>query len=657
MKRMKYTIFFCILFIGMMIIGESYIFKLDNFYAEYSNTSLYLQRETTEEEMKRDVLDSAGRNQVEVFAYIDTPASSFRKSIEIYGSKGVEPFINEHQNIKSGTYSSLFLGSLDFTFNDFNEIPDIGKVHQYYVIGEKDDVHQFKMELIDKYAGNHPKDGFPDKESKKNIISIWLLITAIALLLTFYDIVLQKKENLIRISMGERISWLVLKNITYDTAAYLGIFALTLLVLSKYTSVYFMFPLSLSMFGMLLLFNALLYVYLYFNNLKEVFSNVKGSKKLLALNYGLKLLTSVVTIMIISSNIGLIFESISLAKQKAFFEDYKDYYYTGMWHRPSETRNAGEDNVYDYNLNNSFHERFFEEFDATMITNYTYTNQSSDHIVANNHAVPYLSEKIKELQGKPLDKDIYFLVPEDLRDDKEILEGLEADVRAYKGEDFTYTLEVIYYQDNAEVVSIDENLLYGSKIARKPVILLDNQKPYFKKVKDENDSFTGLGNEKNIMYKLNDEKFAAFVKEHGMEGEIIYKNNVYENYMGKWTIAKRILYINFIFSALVLILEFIIITAIIKMEYEVNAIELSIKKVLGYSMAEKNRKIIFITIITTLLSILFAVFISIFYKLDEMSYLAAGGAAILVLEMAVIIFYIRRIEKAKIQSVLKGGNL
>ena len=69
MKRIKYIISIIIIVVGLIIIGESYIFHLRDFYTQFSNTTLYLQPNTENEEMKNDILDSAEKNGVEVFCY------------------------------------------------------------------------------------------------------------------------------------------------------------------------------------------------------------------------------------------------------------------------------------------------------------------------------------------------------------------------------------------------------------------------------------------------------------------------------------------------------------------------------------------------------------------------------------------------------------
>ncbi|WP_394514694.1 hypothetical protein [Priestia aryabhattai] len=66
MKTIKYIISLCIIFIGILIIGESHIFRLNNFYTDFDNTT-YLQKDTNDVEMANDILNSAKSNDVEVF--------------------------------------------------------------------------------------------------------------------------------------------------------------------------------------------------------------------------------------------------------------------------------------------------------------------------------------------------------------------------------------------------------------------------------------------------------------------------------------------------------------------------------------------------------------------------------------------------------------
>jgi putative ABC transport system permease protein len=657
LKLIKYIVSFCVLFIGMLIIGESHIFRLNNFYTEFDNTTLYLQTDTTDKEMVNDIVDSAARNEVEVFAFIRSPRSKFLTEFDLYGTTGVEEYINENLNIFEEEYRSLFLGDIQFTFNDMKYVPGIEKIHDFYLIGSKEQVHQFKMDLIDKYAGNHPKEGYVSKESRNTIVSIWLLVISIILFLSFYDVVFQKKENLIRVSMGERIGKIIWKNILLDSFVVTLLFTLVLYILSKYTYVYFEFCISLLLFVILLFLNALLYLNLYFYNLKEVFSNVRGSKKLLSLNYSLKLVTAIITIFIISSNVALIFESFSLYKQKSFFEDHADYYYTRLEHRLIVNNDGSfTDRIKESTIAQAaFYREFFETFEATLLANASGILNGKG-ILANKNAFDYLLREIKELRGLNLTKDIYFIIPEKMTDDAMIIDQMREAIRFYEGDNFTYNYDVVYYDDIVNIISIDENYINGSEFVKNPVIIYNNMSADVlqSQINDDSHKITFLH---DIMYKITDDEFNRFIEEHDLTDQIVIKTNVLENYKNHWRNAKRTLYINLIFSMLVLCLEFIIISSLIKLDYEVNAIELSIKKVMGHSMLEKNSKIIIMTVITAIFSILSTVTVAIIIRLDEVFYLAIGGIVILVLEVSVILFYVRKIENAKIQKILKGGNI
>ncbi|MBB3907805.1 hypothetical protein [Anoxybacteroides rupiense] len=657
MKAIKYIISFCIIFVGMLIIGESHIFYLDNFYTRFDHTTMYLQSDTTDEEMVQDILRSAERHKVDVFTFIRSPRSTFLTEFDIYGTSGVERHLNEQVQLSEREYMSLFLGSLRFTFHQLEDIPTMENVHDFYVIGRDKQVYEFKMDLINKYAGNHPKDGYVSKESRNTIMSIWLLITSIILLLSYYDVILQKKENLIRISLGERISKIVWRNIVLDSFVLISLFVIVVYVLSKYTYVFFRLDISLIFFSLLLLLNAFLYVNLYFFNVKEVFSNVKGSKKLLSLNYGLKLVTAVITIFVLSSNIMLISESYRLYKQKSFFKDYADYYYTRLEYKPVEN----SDGAFDVGGNEStmvqvtFYKEFFGKYNATLLAS-TSGLFNGQGILANKNALDYLSGEIKELRNQPLTKEIYVLLPKKWKGDTRIIDEINSAILFYIGDQFTDDYDLIYYTGNREIISIDENYTYGSKLVKDPIIIYDNRAADALEFPIENQSPITYVHE--IMYKIpSEQEFNRFVEAHDLKGQIVAKTNVFENYKNKWVMAKRVLYMNSIFSLLVLLLEWIIISSIIKLEYEVNAIELSIKKVLGHSIFEKNRKIVLMTAVTTLLSIISAVWVAYALGLSDVYYLVVGGVVIIVLELLVIVFYICKIENAKISKILKGGNI
>ncbi|MGX9161943.1 DUF1430 domain-containing protein [Priestia megaterium] len=658
MKIFKFVISFIVIFIGMMIIGESKIFQVDNFYSEFTSTTLYLQPDTMEKEMKKDIINSAQKNQVEVFSFKRFPHSTYNIEINIYGTSNVKEYLEEHLNIMSKEYNSIFLGNININFSNLNDIKDIKDVHDFYVIGSKSNIHEFKMDLIDKYAGNHPQEGYKNNDIRNTILTIWFLVAVVILLLTFYEINKNKKELLVRIVNGAKISNIVLRNILLDSLVLISLFIIVLLLLKNYTNVFYRFDISLTFFLLILLLNSALYLKTYFLNLKEAFSNIKGSHKLLSVSYALKLITAIVTTLVISSNIAIMFDSYSLYKQKSFFKHYSDYYYTRINYKNILESN-GENEKFVSSIDKSiavqdkFYKKFFQKFDATLLSK-TFDINDNEGIIANKNSYPYLSSKIKSLKSKKLNQDYYFLVPKALSNtlkEPELNEMLSFYGRGVKKR----ANDVIFYEDNINLVSIDENLPYYSKIAKNPIILFLNVDE--KRESKQLNSQLDLSYSTDIMYKISEGAFNTFIKQNDLENQIVTVTNVWENYEHKWNLAKRLLIINFIFSMLILFLEATVIYSIIKMEYEINAIELSIKKTLGHSAFGRNLKLISITIITFLVSIISTVLISKSLDIHRIPYLVIGGVSILLLELLVIFFYIRKVEKNRIPKILKGGNL
>ena len=124
------------------------------------------------------------------------------------------------------------------------------------------------------------------------------------------------------------------------------------------------------------------------------------------------------------------------------------------------------------------------------------------------------------------------------------------------------------------------------------------------------------------MYELTEKELQTFINDNNLESEIHSVTNVYENYIYHWTILKRSMCISIALCLLILFLEFIVIKYIIKLEYEANAIELSLKKILGYGLWEKNSRILILTLIASIVSIIFSSIIGIIFKISEAKFIA-----------------------------------
>lgn len=661
MKKIKFIISFILILLGFFITGESYQLYLDNFETSSYSTTLFLNGSpnNTEQKMVEDITKASEQNSVQVFTIVSDVKSMLLSERRIYGTTGIDKYIQDHYQIQEKSYPSLLSGTKKVVFHPLEDLvnnEDLASISQYYLIGDKDDILNFKDSLNGVYAGNFPQEGY-DSSGKVNIFFVWFLISIVLLFLSYYDIILQKKESFIRISLGERTSSIILKNITLDTIMYSVIFFVIFFTLQHHTSTFFHLNISSGVFISMLFFNALIYFTLYFYNLKEALAGTKSSRKLLIMNYALKILSVVISLTIVSSNIAVIVEGVQFYQQRSFFKEHADYFYVKMQY--SLTPGQDEDHSLEdsFLVTETFYRKFFKDFDATQLV--TSGVLGNNVMLANQNSITYLQEHIDELSNINSQKELYFILPQHMRNDTNLISQLKNSFELVEQNEFRYDYDIIYYVGNPKIICIDEFSLNGSFYMESPIIIYNNM-DLSENVDSANASHFRWDYAHDILYKLSPDQFASYVAEHSTDTNKLHYQltNALEKYEYQWSIIKRTLYLNVILTLLILFLEFFIITTILRLEYEVNAIELSIKKVLGYTVWQKNRKILLITVIPTLLGIVAALILRMFIDVEQYyKYLIYGSLLILIIEPFIILSYIRKLERTNVQKILKGGSL
>ncbi len=112
MKKLKFLISAILILLGFTIVGELHHFYLDNFMNGITYTTLYLQSNISENEMKEDILRSAKSNNVDFFVLQTEVKSTFEKAFCIYQSSDkiqkylYKQFDVQEKNIK--VYSPVY---------------------------------------------------------------------------------------------------------------------------------------------------------------------------------------------------------------------------------------------------------------------------------------------------------------------------------------------------------------------------------------------------------------------------------------------------------------------------------------------------------------------------------------------------------------------
>ncbi len=651
-KQLKVLMVTLILALSLFIIGESRMLKLEGFSDPFDTTTLYPNSKKSEKQMIADIYAAAERNQMDVFTYEETPNGSFSSTKTIYGTEGVEKHL-ANQQIRSETYDSVFLGDITFTFKPLYEHPRLAYTPNFYGIGSSDAVKAFKMDLIDTYAGNHPQLGYNEHTERNRVLGIWSLVIIITVLMTFYELSMNRKELLVRLSMGERLSLMIGKSIAFDSVIVLGIFAFSFGLLRQVTPLDPYWQFLLLLVFILLVCNGLVYLLIGRLQIKEAFANSYRSRTLLSMTYGLKFITALLTILMLSSTITVITEAVALYQQRDFFETKQTYDYTYIGHKITSPNYSDETSpALSEQIQTELYRRYQTDFSGTLVTplaNFSTRDQTA--LILNRQAFEEIKERLPEVTDVFTNK-LTIIAPEQATPpSKEELDNTLQSLGL--GPFIEQQYETIRYTTPLELTAIDQNLVSGSLLVDEPtLIVLNDDAKTRMKLKQLSSVLLS-----DIMYDVNPPTFDRFVEEQAMTDELFIRTNVWDKYIGAWETAKRLMNMNLIFAALIISLELLIIVTVLKLEYQVNALELSVKKVIGYSIWQKNRRLVLYTLGITSFSTLIVTLAVYFFAIGHPLWLLSGGGLLALLEGIVLVGLIRKIERANIQRILKGGNV
>ena len=138
---------------------------------------------------------------------------------------------------------------------------------------------------------------------------------------------ISKKERMVRYTLGEDIRQFVWRNILADTFVFIGSYALGSLLLSKVSNVTFMSSLSFWMLVIFLIMNGVLWLFSLRYQLKKDLAKDVNGQGLLFVSYGIKAITFVLTLLLITLNLIVFVEGYDYYQQRDFFKAHKDYAY------------------------------------------------------------------------------------------------------------------------------------------------------------------------------------------------------------------------------------------------------------------------------------------------------------------------------------------
>ena len=648
MKKMKYSAAIILFFIGLFFVGEFVYVQMEtDVYDEYYTVSID-KIDGQENQKKLGVLldELCYENNCTLYIRSWCHVNNFTNYDIYYCSKNGEEAVREQLGLKGNHFKTLINGDCTFEFKTLEDAynENIFNVYtlDFSVIGKRSDVSKITDGLSDMVKVQTVMTNECDNRYDLLFKIVWGVILVVLLGLTAYDILFQKKDTAIALTLGNPISKNVIRNIVMDICAYALIFFSEYFILSFITAIKQRFEFVLICFIILIMINSLLYMILYFIDLCGVLKGYKGGEGMLLFNYIMKFTVTIAGIIVISTCIGMLETYKDYFIINEFMKDYKDFSYINTELQlldgcsNEEFIKAQKDYRKTYSL---VYSKLYNDYNSIILNG----NDNANIVITNKNAYDYLSENIPEFTEDLKDDGIKILVPneymmKDYNYAKMLIES------PYGENPESVEFETIQYK-LVDIICFNDIVEKGFFISSNPIIIYDPSEP------DEYNSHS------YFICNISDNEFNEFLKGNSLSNEDVTKTNVYENFNYYWTVTRTMVAILFITMLITIVFEITIVNSIIALEYKVNAKDICIKKVLGYNILQRNLHVFIIIFTSVILSGLITGFA--LNSLRMLNYVIIIGVCItsIILELLLVCIKIYKIEKANVQKILKGGAL
>ncbi|MCB6992489.1 hypothetical protein LI177_03190 [bacterium 210820-DFI.6.37] len=644
MKIPKYIISILLIAASMLFIGETYVWNLSEFESQYTSVTFYPQKGVSQVKMIEDIYGAAEDNQVLVFVVLHSVESNLSETIDVYGTEGTKTFLRQDIGLKGQQYHSLFLGEINVRIASLHNLPDVKEAEHYQVVGDARDIVNFKKNLVNEYAGAFPKEGREPFNSKFNILAVWWLTFLLLILLTIYQVLLTKKEMVIRLVSGENLLVYIRNQILAENGFYISIFAVSFFVLKQFTNVTWHLTLSVACMVFFLIVNSLCFLYLKYTDYKRDIGTKNRAGSILKISYFYKTVTVFLTVLIMSGCAMLIADGYDCYQQKDFFVKHKEQSYVMVSLMDDD---SGEK---ERQRKKQLYNMLDQEAICALVELTGFNGIDTNYVYANKGALKDLKEQIPELAAADaagaLSEKAYIIKPDSYSKTGNREDESQELLYSYSTDE-NLSFESIKYKSTVKLVAQNGESGVSSKLKKNPVILFNN------KDTSELDDYIWQG----TLFPLSRMQWNTFLQENDLEKEIVYKTNAYANYCYQWQKLKRGMLLGIFLVTIMLFMESLIIKETLYYEYRINAVELVLKKLLGYRMISRYKRLLMTTILSAVIGMLLGAVVGLFWGTNNIKYILLAGSGAVILELAFMAYYIRKVECSKVQRILNGDML
>lgn len=651
MKKIKFIFIFFLMLLSFIFSGEFFQYYLNTYTSQFSYIDITENEMNSQAEIQNDIYHLAEKYNIEVLQTERKNGSGRATSLTVYSTDEAFEKLKTEYSVSPNIYKALFLGTTKVDFADFKDKKLLGETERYYFIGEQRQIQSIRENIKNDYAcsfiKNETEHAYPYL-----VLLIWAVVGVLFLILTWLDIHFQKKENFVLISLGKPIRQIILKNVFIDLLTFSLIFSVLFALLGRFVYLGYEIKNIVLLCAAVLFLNALLYLTLFKMNYKEVLYGANLNERIISDGYVLKSISMILTVVVLSCNAMLILANFKELKRIKTLRNVENYSFLEL--NPVSLLNLGKD--YEetrYGLINSI---YGELQNRGCAYSFCGLSGENDYCIINSDSKFLLNGF--DLKTEPDgNSDFYILVPEEIEFSQNADESVYDCIEMYFGSEKALSCEKITYSGNGELLTYDgtEELTLGAQSFENPIVIYINN-PSLKLNCDSSTLSTlfskMLFNISNSEINTVCEKYQINEKGFYLQGE-----KLKEKVSDYQAVLNRALLLNTVISAFLLLLELFIISVIIKLEYKVSTTELAVKKVLGYSVFQKNKQIFLLNTYAALIAVVSCTAFCLMYKLAVWYTVIAVGMSVLCLEYVIIAVLITRFEKQNVAKILKGGCL
>ena len=464
---------------------------------------------------------------------------------------------------------------------------------------------------------------------------------------------------MIRYTHGETFLKTVSINILSDLAFYILSFLIAFKIFRNYTEICGIFKHLSLLILLFLLLNSVVYTCTLKINSREIIYGHQYSFKMIGILNFIKSFSSVFTFIIISFIIILSPQISGFDKIYDILGDKVNYYLANVtFSVPNHIQDPGAIKEFMGKQTEKIDRMLYETDEIIepiyiMDLSYKTDEQNFTPIYCNHRALPYIKKMIPDLKDIDIiNNECAVILPQNL-DEKtksDAISSLLENFKRYESfEPDEDKVQILYYNEPCEILSFDN--LHEFKYHISPCICITSDTMNSPKYVVEKSNHHYML-DYPLMKADNADELKKIFADYGFETAC---STVSELYNEKYNFYKLILNLTKIITILMITLQISILIILIKLDYRINATELAIKKLSGYSLLQRYSTQFKNSLATLILNTIISAIIMLFIKSDIKVLLTAF--IISIIEFLVLYTEIKSEEKKSIVKTLKGGAL